>query len=301
VVFFILLFLLWEYICQHNNSILRGIMTSFNEWLEQRDERIYKEIFDRPVEAEPKPAPSRNWFNWSSAKTKEKPANAALFVLNNFSKQPDPKILELEYNTISLTPEGRKYFSYNRSDDKQIISSSDMIGKSFHEALQKGLNTNGFVNIGKLKEIIEQLDKRSSLAINLFISKIIKQYKLKASGDGDILYNDDGFNWIRKNSSNLLRKIAEANPEEYQSKLNAAYSTKREKIGYERRKNQQISDNQFARRKPSEAVPFGETEAEKNMRLRKEKTAQKMQDRNREEENLQRMRKDAGDYDALMT
>ena len=37
------------------------------------------------------------------------------------------------------------------------------------------------------------------------------------------------------------------------------------------------------------------------MRLRKEKMAQKTQDRNREEEKLQRMRNDAGDYDALMT
>ena len=101
-------------------------MTSFNEWLEQKDKSFFKEIFDKPVEAKP----SRNWFNWSSAKTKEEPANAPLFVLNNFSKQPDPKILEVEYNTIKLTPEGRKYFSYN--SDKQIISSSDIIGKSFH-------------------------------------------------------------------------------------------------------------------------------------------------------------------------
>jgi hypothetical protein len=272
-------------------------MTSFNEWLEQKDKSFFKEIFDKPVEAKP----SRNWFNWSSAKTKEEPANAPLFVLNNFSKQPDPKILEVEYNTISLTPEGRKYFSYDRSDDKQLISSSDMIGKSFHEALQKGLNINGFVNIEKLKETIERLDKRASLAINLFISKIIKQYGIKASGDGNILYNDDGLNWIKKNSPNLLRKIAEANPEEYQSKLNAAYSIKQRNIDYERSKNKQISNNQFRRTRPSEAVPFGETEAEKNMRLRKEKMAQKTQDRNREEEKLQRMRNDAGDYDALMT
>jgi hypothetical protein len=277
-------------------------MTSFNEWLEQKDKSFFKEIFDKPVEAKPVEAkPSRNWFNWSSAKTKEEPANAPLFVLNNFSKQPDPKILEVEYNTISLTPEGRKYFSYDRSDDKQLISSSDMIGKSFHEALQKGLNINGFVNIEKLKETIERLDKRASLAINLFISKIIKQYGIKASGDGNILYNDDGLNWIKKNSPNLLRKIAEANPEEYQSKLNAAYSIKQRNIDYERSKNKQISNNQFRRTRPSEAVPFGETEAEKNMRLRKEKMAQKMQDRNREEEKLQRMRNDAGDYDALMT
>ena len=277
-------------------------MTSFNEWLEQKDKSFFKEIFDKPVEAKPVEAkPSRNWFNWSSAKTKEEPANAPLFVLNNFSKQPDPKILEVEYNTISLTPEGRKYFSYDRSDDKQLISSSDMIGKSFHEALQKGLNINGFVNIEKLKETIERLDKRASLAINLFISKIIKQYGIKASGDGNILYNDDGLNWIKKNSPNLLRKIAEANPEEYQSKLNAAYSIKQRNIDYERSKNKQISNNQFRRTRPSEAVPFGETEAEKNMRLRKEKMAQTMQDRNREEEKLQRMRNDAGDYDELMT
>jgi len=277
-------------------------MTSFNEWLEQKDKSFFKEIFDKPVEAKPVEAkPSRNWFNWSSAKTKEEPANAPLFVLNNFSKQPDPKILEVEYNTISLTPEGRKYFSYDRSDDKQLISSSDMIGKSFHEALQKGLNINGFVNIEKLKETIELLDKRASLAINLFISKIIKQYGIKASGDGNILYNDDGLNWIKKNSPNLLRKIAEANPEEYQSKLNAAYSIKQRNINYERSKNKQISNNQFRRTRPSEAVPFGETEAEKNMRLRKEKMAQKTQDRNREEEKLQRMRNYAGDYDALMT
>jgi len=275
-------------------------MTSFNEWLEQKDKSFFKEIFDKPVEAKPVEAkPSRNWFNWSSAKTKEEPANAPLFVLNNFSKQPDPKILEVEYNTISLTPEGRKYFSYDRSDDKQLISSSDMIGKSFHEALQKGLNINGFVNIEKLKETIERLDKRASLAINLFISKIIKQYGIKASGDGNILYNDDGLNWIKKNSPNLLRKIAEANPEEYQSKLNAAYSIKQRNIDYERSKNKQISNNQFRRTRPSEAVPFGETEAEKNMRLRKEKMAQKTQDRNREEEKLQRMRND--DHDELMT
>ena len=182
-------------------------MTSFNEWLEQKDKSFFKEIFDKPVEAKPVEAkPSRNWFNWSSAKTKEEPANAPLFVLNNFSKQPDPKILEVEYNTISLTPEGRKYFSYDRSDDKQLISSSDMIGKSFHEALQKGLNINGFVNIEKLKETIERLDKRASLAINLFISKIIKQYGIKASGDGNILYNDDGLNWIKKKFSKFVEE-----------------------------------------------------------------------------------------------
>jgi hypothetical protein len=105
------------------------------------------------------------------------------------------------------------------------------------------------------------------------------------------LYNDDGLNWIKKNSPNLLRKIAEANPEEYQSKLNAAYSIKQRNINYERSKNKQISNNQFRRTRPSEAVPFGETEQEKNMRLAKE----------REEEKLQRMRNYAGDYDALMT
>jgi hypothetical protein len=268
-------------------------MTSFNEWLEQKDKIFFKEIFDKPVEAKP----SRNWFGLASAKTKEEPANAPLFVLNNFSKQPDPKILEVEYNTIKLTPEGRKYFSYN--SDKQIISSSDIIGKSFHEVLQKGLNTNGFVNIEKLKETIEQLDKRASLALNLFISKIIKQYGIKASGDGNILYNDDGLNWIKKNSSNLFRKIAGANADEYQRKLDSAYSYKKQNIEYERGRNKQISDNQFKRTRPSEAVPFGETEQEKNMRLTKEKMAQTMQDKNREEEKLQRMRND--DHDELMT
>jgi hypothetical protein len=40
-------FVLVEYICQHNNSLLRSIMTSFNEWLEQRDERIYNELFEK--------------------------------------------------------------------------------------------------------------------------------------------------------------------------------------------------------------------------------------------------------------
>lgn len=162
-------FVLVEYICQHNNSLLRSIMTSFNEWLEQRDERIYNEMFekDAPLDLPDTNGQGLTELKWSSG------LNCMSIHLNDEGKR-------------YVKSAGNKMFGTGGPSLLKII---DQIGKSIGnryfdniDAVTKGT---GKISLGNLESDIRYAmgdlhnSQRGNNAFMRSVLNIAYQYGLK--------------------------------------------------------------------------------------------------------------------------